>query len=678
MKSYESLIAALIASIVGAVLAPSMSVVLLIPCAVAIALAVVTLLGHAIRGRRSDPSPLPLATVSHEIRTPLNGILGLTQVLLRMEPTTRQREYLETIRASGESLLRLSNEILDYSKMRSGTLRFDDEVFHLRKWIRQTVRNLAPHAHVKRLELGVWVPPDVPDVLVGDPNRLCQVLSNLLINAIKFTREGDVLLEVDVQEQRDASVLLGFSVTDTGVGIPESQREHIFTAFAQGERGGASEGVGLGLAISSELVERMGGEIGCDSREGEGSTFRFTARFDVRDATTERPVHRYEDLRVLVIDDSELQRTILEREIRQLGLDVVSVSGWHEAEAALDVEEPFDLFLLDSDLAGEDPWQTARRLRASHRLPGALMSLSHEYIDPSKLKSHGLLGQLTKPIAPTHLLRAIEILSRGDARHDGLDAVQTQNMNRLFLAGLKILVADDSAVNRTVLTTMLVDAACRVEAVPGGQAALALVSRQQFDVVILDIEMPELSGLEIAERIRESERGTGRHLPLIAATAHASTEDREACHRAGMDGFLSKPFEEDRLVSVIRSCVSVTREPPEISFDRGQALSRASGDPILLAELAGLFLDESPGTFEAIRSALAVSDGRCVERLAHRLKGSLLTLAAPRAARMAAELETLARERQLSACASVLTELDEELRRLVPELEAVSVEVETP
>lgn len=654
--------------------------------ALALAVTLSVALVHGVhRLRRRPPAgeaAVPLANVSHEIRTPLNGIMGLTQLLLRMEPTPQQREYLESIRSSGQSLLRLMNDVLDYSKIRSGAMGLERQEFRLRSWVRDTVRSLAPQAHLAGLELVYWVEPDVPEELNGDPTRLRQVLTNLLVNAIKFTPEGEVVLSISVDDVEPVGAVLRFSVTDTGVGVPEGQRRRIFEAFTQAgrsarslARSSAEGGVGLGLAIAKDLVEAMGGEIGLESSEGAGSTFYFTARFEIGpDAVVgddTAPTDPIPGFAVLVVDDSRAQRTVLEKQMTAWGFDVAVASDEDTALEEMERDCEVSFLLVDSNIPGVDCWAMAKKLQARRRIPAVLMTLAHEHVDTAALREHGFLGYLTKPVAPIHLLRAIEIVRRGATVKTPED-VQTQNMDRLTLGGTRVLLAEDHPVNRTVVVTMLDNIGCEVSTATNGREALELLEPARFDVALVDVQMPEMDGLDLARAIRAREASTGHHLPLIAVTAHASDADRERCRRAGMDAFLSKPFQEEELVAVLRRCLAdAGGTVPSGRFDRTVALARANGDSALLAELSGLFLDETPQTLAAIERALATSDLAAVERLAHRLKGSLLTLAASPAAGLALELETAARSRSLETCAPMLAELTEELALLTPELESL-------
>jgi CheY-like chemotaxis protein/nitrogen-specific signal transduction histidine kinase/HPt (histidine-containing phosphotransfer) domain-containing protein len=633
--------------------------------------------GRPLRGRSVHAPAVqaePISRLSHEIRTPLNGILGLTQVLLEMKPGTDQRELLDLIKGSGESLLRLLNDLLDYSQIHAGKIRFDLEEFPIRRWLRQTVMMHAPQAHRKGLEIAYWVARDVPEMVVSDPHRLRQVLSNLIVNAVKFTERGEVLVEVSSIGGRRVR----FSVRDTGSGISEAGRARIFEPFIQGENATSERGgLGLGLAISSEIVERMGGSIEVESTVGEGSTLWFEVELPGSRSVEDELEGAFRGMTALVVDDSPAQRDVIARALRLLGVAAETASNREEAlgalEASLAAGPPVSFVFLDSRIPGVDSLALAREAAARGKVPVVLLAFTHERWDIEELRAHGILGQLAKPVAPTHLFRTIEILRRG-ASVERPEDVQTQGMERPLVAGLRVLVADDHPVNRTVVVRLLGNLGSEVTVAANGREALELHEKEWFDLLLLDIEMPEVDGLTVARKIRERERGTPRHLPVVALTAHARDDDRERCFEAGVDGFVGKPFTESELVSALSSALRgsgrTAAKAPAV-FDREEALRRANGDEALLAELTGLFLQETPETLKAIATAVEEEDILGLERLAHRLKGALLTLSAHRAARAALELEASARTGGVDAARAASVGLRLEVDALEAELRIV-------
>jgi signal transduction histidine kinase/DNA-binding response OmpR family regulator len=623
-----------------------------------------------------------ISNLSHEMRTPLNGILGLTQVLLEKRSPPEERELLEMIKTSGESLLHVLNDLLDYSKIRTGRIRLESSEFDLRRWLRQSVALHAPQAHRKGLSIAYWVAPEVPERVVGDSRRLRQVLWNLIANAIKFTDEGEILVEVrSTSEASNGRSRLLFAVVDTGVGIPAKNRASIFEPFVQGDNAKPEQGgLGLGLAISREIVGRMGGAISVESEPGHGSRFELEVALEIRGAEPPEARPSFRGLRALVVDESPWEREVVGKELAALGIEVATVASrkaaLREIESAVESGKAFSLLLLDARRL-EDALALAKDARELSDASVALLLLAQQRLSPEVLRSCDVAGTLTKPIAPTHLRRAIEIVSRGE-RVERPEDVQTQGMDRPVLAGVRVLLAEDHPVNRTVVVRLLENLGASVAATANGREALERWSKERFDVVVLDLEMPEVDGLGVAREIRASQD----RIPIVALTAHAREEERERCFRAGMDGFVTKPFAESELTSAIRAVVNVRsgagsppapQDKPLPVFDRETAFGRANGDRSLLAELSGIFLEETPEALSRIEQALEAGDKESIARLAHRLKGALLTLAAPAAAKAALDLETAVGD-ELGAARSALARLRDEVEKLEEELKGLALE----
>jgi CheY-like chemotaxis protein len=603
------------------------------------------------------------------MRTPLNGILGLTQVLLDRRPGPEDRELLEMIKASGESLLRVLNDILDYSKIQSGKIKLEPAEFPLRRWLRQSVALHAPQAHRKGLQISYWVASDVPDLLLGDAQRLRQVLWNLIANAIKFTEKGEILVEVrSLPISSPASARLQFAIADTGVGVPAADRSAIFEAFRQGENARPEQGgLGLGLAISKEIVARMGGTLEVAGEEGGGSRFAFEVELGIRSETPyEAP--SFPGVRALVVDESPWQREALAKELRALAIEVEIADSWSAGLNALR-RASFHLLLVDARRLDE-ALSFSRQARELAPVPVVLLLMTHHRVPLETLRSHEVAGTLTRPVAPTHLARALEILRRGE-RVEKPEDVQTHNMDRPLLAGCQVLLAEDHPVNRTVAIRLLENLGAVVTAAVNGREALELWSRQRFDIVVLDLEMPELDGFGVAREIRSRERGTSRRLPIVALTAHAGEEQRQLSLAAGMDGFVSKPFAEAELASAMGAALNAQGKGAAAVLDREKAMARASGDRGLLVELAGIFLEETPETLSRIAEALEKDDAKSIARLAHRLKGALLTLAAPAAAESALALE---QSPEGAPAREAFGRLQKELSRLEEELKGLLLE----